>query len=217
MSQTKGAAAQAVPNGRIFPIAHGAGPARSNGDHEQACPCREISGTALTMRQLPGFRVVETRYTSGLELPLHFHQNAFLTYVVEGPYSESYGGSAGVVCQPGTLRYLPPGQKHSNVFRTGALCLNVEIEPSALQRFAAHTKALERPGEIQSIVSSWLAQRLYHEFRHGDPLALLALEGILLEILAEGARHAGGSGPVRMVPLWLRTARKANWRRTALA
>ena len=51
--------------------------------------------------------------------------------------------------------------------------------------------ALDRPGEIQGIGSTWLAQRLYHEFRQGDGLALVSLEGILLEMLAEGARHAG--------------------------
>jgi AraC family transcriptional regulator len=193
-----------ISSSRAFPVV----PARPHGDHDEPCPCRAISGTAMAMRKLPGFRVIETKYGSGLELPRHYHENAFLSYVVEGPYSESYGGSASVMCQPGTLRYLPPGQKHSNVFRTGAVCLLVEIEPAALERVAAHTKTLERPGEIQSIVSSWLAQRLYHEFRNGDPIALLSLEGILLEILAEGARHAGGSGPVRMVPLWLRTARE---------
>ncbi len=206
MSQMKTTAARlAAPT---FSTVHAAPPARAFADREEPGPCRECSGTALAVRQLPGFRIVEAKYPSGLELPLHSHAHAFLTYIVEGSYSESYGGSSSVVCQSGTLRYLPPGHKHANIFRTGALCLVVEIEPSALQRVAAHTQTLERPGEIQSIVSTWLAQRLYHEFRHGDPVAMLSLEGILLEILAECARHAGGSGPVRMVPMWLRTARE---------
>lgn len=108
----------------------------------------------------------------------------------------------------GAVRYLPPVQRHSNVFRAGTRCLLVEIEPSALQRVSKHSDTLQQPGEIQSIVGGWLAQRLYQEFRIGDHLALMSLEGILLELLAEGARHAGGSGPVRMVPRWLRTARE---------
>src|SRR6185369_7165878 len=104
---------------------------------------------------------------------------------------ESYGNSSSVVCQPRVLRYLPGGQTHANTFDAGSHCLIVEVENEALKRVEEHSKALERPGEIQGMASTWLAQRLYHEFRQGDELALVSLEGILLEMLAEGARHAG--------------------------
>jgi AraC family transcriptional regulator len=105
------------------------------------------------------------------------------------------------------LRYLPPGQNHANVFDAGSHCLIVEVEPEALSRVEEHTKALDRPGEIQGIASTWLAHRLYHEFRQGDGLALVSLEGILLEMLAEGARSTGNQGRVSVIPRWLRVAR----------
>jgi AraC family transcriptional regulator len=49
----------------------------------------------------------------------------------------------------------------------------------------------------------WLATRLYRELQEPDPLSSLVIEGLVLEILAQGAREArrsSGSAP----PRWLR-------------
>lgn len=174
----------------------------------QSLPSLELSGTTVNERQVRGFRLVEKKYPAALELPLHTHQNSCLVLVIEGTYVESYGSSSSVTCNPGTLRYLPARQKHANVFRDGARCLIVEIEGEAVERVQQYTGALQGPGEIQSILSTWLAQRLYREFLQNDPLALISLEGILLEILADGARSVGAPGPSKVVPRWLRVARE---------
>jgi AraC family transcriptional regulator len=174
---------------------------------EESCPCADTSGTVVAMRHVPGFQVVENHYPAGLELTSHRHEHALLSYVLAGPYAESYGSTTSVICPPRVLRYLPPEQNHSNVFDEGTHCLIVEVEPEALKRVEEHSKALERPGEIQGIASTWLAQRLYHEFRQGDGLALVSLEGILLEMLAEGARHSGADR-VAVIPRWLHIARE---------
>jgi len=173
---------------------------------EENCPCADTSGTVVATRRVPGFQVVENHYPAGLELTSHRHEHAYLSYVLEGPYAETYGNANSVICAPRVLRYLPPTQTHANVFDEGSHCLIVEVESEALKRVEEHTKALDRPGEIQGIASTWLAQRLYHEFRQGDGLALVSLEGILLEMLAEGARHSGADR-VAVIPRWLHIAR----------
>jgi AraC family transcriptional regulator len=175
---------------------------------EEPCSRTDTSGTVVAMRHVPGFRIIETQYPAGLELARHFHDHAYLSYVLDGAYAESYSNSAPVVCQPRVLRYLPADVRHSNVFDEGSHCLIVEVDREALKRVEEHTKALERPGQIQGVASTWLAKRLYHEFRQGDELALVSLEGILLEMLAEGARHAQPAGSVTMIPKWLRIARE---------
>ena len=199
LRKTAGAAASSET------IPSDAGPSH---DHQENGACQETSGTVVAMRRVPGFRVIENHYPAGLELPRHFHENAYLSYVLEGPYSESYGDAGVVTCAPRLLRYLPPGLAHSNVFDAGSHCLIVEVEHEALRRVNEHSTALDRPGDIQGIGSTWLAQRLFHEFRQGDELALVSLEGILLEMLAEGARQAGVHGSVAVIPRWLRIARE---------
>jgi AraC family transcriptional regulator len=175
--------------------------------HGENCPCSDLSGTVVATRRVPGFRVEENHYPAGLELANHRHGHAYLSYVLEGPYGESYGNESSVICEPRVLRYLPPEQVHSNTFDEGSHCLVVEVEPEALKRVEEHSRALDRPGAIQGIASTWLAQRLYHEFRQGDGLALVSLEGILLEMLAEGARHTGADR-VAVIPRWLHIARE---------
>jgi AraC family transcriptional regulator len=174
---------------------------------EESCPCADTSGTVVAMRRVPGFQVIENHYPAGLELSNHRHEHALLSYVLAGPYAESYGNTSSVIHPPRALRFLPAEQNHSNVFDEGTHCLIVEVEPEALKRVEEHSKALDRPGEIQGINSTWLAQRLYHEFRQGDELALVSLEGILLEMLVEGARHSGADR-VAMIPRWLHIARE---------
>lgn len=193
----------ASPNGSAPAVAH----VNGHSNHSEPCPCAETSGTVVAVRNVPGFRVIENHYPAGLELTRHFHDRAYLSYVLEGPYSESYSNSPAVICPPRVLRFLPIGLPHANVFDAGSHCLIIEVDREALRRVSEHTSTLDKPGEIQGIGSTWLAQRLYHEFRQGDELALVSLEGILLEMLAEGARHAGSSGPVTVIPRWLRVAR----------
>jgi AraC family transcriptional regulator len=197
--KTAGAVSAAMVSSKVMPASH---------DRDENYPRQEISGTVVAMRRVPGFRVTECHYPAGLELPLHSHENAYLSYVLEGPYSESYGSSASVTCAPRVLRFLPAALAHSNVFDAGSHCLIVEVEREALKRVNEHTTALDQPGDIQGIGSTWLAQRLFHEFRQSDELALVSLEGILLEMLAEGARQAGAQGPVTVIPHWLRVARE---------
>ena len=167
-----------------------------------------ICGTVMATRRVPGFQVIESHYPAGLELSNHYHEHAYLSYVLEGPYVESYNGSGGVTCEPRVLRYLPAGHRHSNLFEQGTHCLIVEVEPEALKRVSEHTKALDKPGDIRGIASTWLAQRVYNEFRQGDALALVSLEGVLLEILAEGARSTGSMSRTAVMPRWLRVARE---------
>jgi AraC family transcriptional regulator len=172
-----------------------------------SCPCREIAGSVAATRQVPGFRVIEAHYPDGMKLSRHTHEHAHLTYVLEGSYSESYADSFTVTCEPMVLRYLPPRHPHSNVFEPGSRLLIVEIEPEALRRVEQFSKRLNRPGEIQGPASMWLAQQLYRQFQESDRFSVVSMHGILLEILAEGARHAG-AGPVMVIPEWLRVARE---------
>jgi len=170
------------------------------------CPSRETGGTTIAARDVRGFRVVEIDYPAGLELSRHSHPSAHLLYVLDGEYMEDSASVSETRCQSRALRYLPPNFAHSNHFESGARCLVIAIEPEMFARVASLNSSLEYPASIETPVSMWLTQKLYREFQQGDSSSTLSLEGILLELLAETARHAG-SGPVRIVPEWLRVAR----------
>ena len=171
------------------------------------CPVTETSGRVLRRRDLAAFSLIESDYPKGLSLTKHCHSHAYLTFVLQGSYMEKYRDSE-CVCSEGALRFLPPGELHENDYGAGARCLLVKIEPSALERLGGHSPVLSSPGEVGGLASSWLANRLYREFVADDDVAPLAIEGVLLEILAESARAITDSGGA-YAPAWLRRVRES--------
>lgn len=178
-----------------------------SGKKPEECPCKGVSGEILETRDIAGFILTDNQYRKGLELPKHFHEHAFLSFVLEGPYIETYQGST-AVCAPRAMRYLPPAEPHANRFETGSRCLLVDISPQVLNKIRGEQPVLDRPGEITGMASTWLAERLIAEFRDSDDVSAVAIEGILLEILAEGARTSANRGLLQAVPRWLRMARE---------
>jgi AraC family transcriptional regulator len=158
-------------------------------------------------RDLAAFSLAETVYPKGLTLQRHCHSHAYLTFVLSGSFTEKYADRE-CLCVEGALRFLPPAEHHENDYPAEARCLLVKIEPLALDRLGEHSPVLSSPGEVAGLASSWLANRLCREFAADDDVAPLAMEGVLLEILAESAR-AIGEGSAAHAPAWLRRVREA--------
>lgn len=183
-------------------------PAPRNGG-DPGIQTREISGEILRKREIPGFVLTENRYPSGFTLPKHRHRCAYLTLVLEGSYFENHAGGNST-CGPGTLRFLPAGEVHGNDFPLGLRCLHVEIADEVVARIRQRTSILECAGEIIGPAATWLANRLYIEFCQRDTVSPMAMEGVILEILAESVRSTtiAQSEPSRRTPGWLQRARE---------
>ena len=172
-----------------------------------SCPVTNTSGTVVKRRDVASFSLAETVFPAGLTLTPHCHAHGYLSLVLAGSYTETYAERS-CVCNEGALRFLPPGELHENAFHVEARCLLVRIDPLILSRIGEHAPVLSKPGEVVGLASSWLANRMVREFRADDDLAPLAIEGVLLEILAESARAIGETSGSN-APSWLRRVREA--------
>jgi AraC family transcriptional regulator len=173
-----------------------------------ACPVIDAAGSTLRRRDIAGFSLTEAVYAEGVSLGRHCHANAYLTLVLSGTYSEKYADREFVWGQ-GALHLLPAGERHENQFSSVVRCLRVKIEELAVERLGDESKRVfSEPRELAGPLSAWLANRVLREFRAQDDVAPLAMEGVLLEILAESARSCDeGSG--LSAPAWLRRVREA--------
>jgi AraC family transcriptional regulator len=173
-----------------------------------ACPVIDAAGSTLRRRDIAGFSLTEAVYAEGVSLGRHCHANAYLTLVLSGTYSEKYADREFVWGQ-GALHLLPAGERHENQFSSVVRCLRVKIEELAVERLGDESKRVfSEPRELAGPLSAWLANRVLREFRAQDDVAPLAMEGVLLEILAESARSCDeGSGV--SAPAWLRRVREA--------
>ena len=153
-------------------------------------PSGRLYGNILRSCTVSEFTLVETAYAPSIELPKHSHACAYLCLVLQGTYSEAYGRRIRV-CKPSTLIFHPPDEVHSDHFHNADVhCFNVQLSPYWLNRVREYSTVMDNQTEFYGGVLINLAMKLYNEFRLMDETAPLAIEGLMLEIVAEASRHA---------------------------
>jgi AraC family transcriptional regulator len=171
---------------------------------EQLRGPEDLSGRILRKRTIGPFTVSEHVYSDGAGLPNHSHRHALLTFVVEGTFREHYEDRT-IVCRPGALHFVPAGQVHSDEFETNVRSLHVAMSRDVLDGLDRRSVVPRKPVEVSGLSATWLANRLYAEFSQADKASSIAMEGLVLEILAEIARSQTQQDPI-LVPRWLRQA-----------
>ena len=170
-----------------------------------SCPVTDAAGSTIRRRDIAGFSLTEAVYAEGVNLARHCHANSYLNLVLAGTYIERHCDRE-FQWSEGSLHFLPAGARHENQFQTAARVLRVKIETGVMQRLGIE-RALSEPREITGPLSAWLGNRMMREFMSQDDIAPLAIEGVLLEMLAESARcsdETHGSS----APGWLRRVRE---------
>jgi AraC family transcriptional regulator len=167
----------------------------------------QFYGQTMTSLEVAGFTFAESVYSANVDIPIHAHVNAFLYFVIEGGYEETCGRemrSGG----PSALVFHPAGEPHANRWHdAGGRVFHIDISRSRADAIREHGPCLDRPADLRRGVAPWLARRLYGEYRRPDGASSLAMEGLVLEILAELARHPLPAAELRPPP-WLRRARE---------
>jgi AraC family transcriptional regulator len=171
-----------------------------------SCPVTDAAGSIVRRRDIPGFSLTEAVYAEGTSLARHRHAHSYLTVVLSGSYIETHPAREFHWAE-GAVHLLPAGASHENRFETAVRLLRVKFEPEAIHGWSdAHARFFSEPREIAGPLSAWLANRIQREFMAEDEIAPLAMEGVLLEIIAEGARSSGDEHAPG-APAWLRRVR----------
>jgi AraC family transcriptional regulator len=144
-------------------------------------------------------------YSHDVCLAMHAHRHAYVTFVIEGLFEEKYPSRNPAICRGGAVRFLPAAEKHENRIRAGTRCLHIGSAPETVEQLRQLPLMPDRPTEVNNLATSWLAHRLYAEFARQDAASAMALEGLILEILAEISRSEDHGHSVD-APQWLRRA-----------
>lgn len=91
------------------------------------------------------FKLNITRYDSYTDIHKHYHENAYLSLLINGRYRE-ISSKAEQDLLPGALIYRPSGYRHANHFPDGGgSCLNIEIKPEALYEMSGKAVFRDAP------------------------------------------------------------------------
>ena len=142
-----------------------------------------------------GLRVVERWDPPRLGMPWHVNDRPALTCILSGGLQESLR-SGSIDCGAHTVLFKPPGERHSNRSGpAGAHCIAIELPEQRLP-------SLPSVRRVASAQTNALVSLLVGELRQQDASAPLAIEGLILELLAAIARTAASPAALSR-PVWL--------------
>ena len=152
-----------------------------------------------------GMRIIERWHPPRLRVPWHVNDRAALTCVLQGGFEESLR-SKSIECRAHTVLFKPPGELHSNCAgEAGARSLAIEVPDERLVAMRRAAAPLQTVRHVASMQADVLVSLLMAELQEQDACAGLAIEGLVLELLAAvGRTTAPDSETAR--PAWLDSA-----------
>lgn len=150
----------------------------------------QFFGDVLRKLRCSGLVLSELKHQTGRKLPRHSHDLAYFCLLLGGNYSENLGRKT-LTYRPLTVVFHPPEMTHRDeVGGGGGHFFSVEMESRWLQSLREYSAAPVVVTEARGDDLSWLATRLYREFRDPDACSPLALEGLVMAMLTDVARAA---------------------------
>lgn len=104
-------------------------------------------------------------------------------------------------CVPGSIRFLPAGEPHTNQVRGASTCIQFDLSPHLITRVEdANVRTELLGGEIVGARAEGISRALALEAKCIDLLSSLSIEAPLVALLAEGARRQRAS--IAVCPEW---------------
>jgi AraC family transcriptional regulator len=162
--------------------------------------------TRVRRVQAGGFTVTEGIHRNGSHLPWHDHPTPTVCFVLHGAFSEMWRGGS-IACTSSTLKITPAGERHWDRFDRGDVRgLLIEPDDEQVGAIRPYSSVLDERESFQGGLLSTIGWRIYHEMQRLDSATPLALEGLLLELVATASRLRE-TGAETGRPRWLEEAR----------
>jgi AraC family transcriptional regulator len=156
--------------------------------------------------QVGGFTITEGVHRNGSELPWHHHETPTICFVLQGAFTERWRGGS-IACTSSTLKITPAGERHCDQFSRGDVRgLLIEADDAQVAAIRPYSEVLDERVSFHGGLVPSIGWRIYDEMRRMDAAAPLAVEGLLLELVASASRRRDQNGRSG-IPRWLEDAR----------
>jgi len=160
-----------------------------------------FAGAALQTCEVRGAVVHELFYGPHASRGLHAHPATFVSFVAEGEYKEWVEGRE-LGYKPNTIVLHPAGEAHAHLFGpAGGRVLIIETTSSGLEHLSEYAAGRWSRKERRDGWVTQLCHRLLQQMQNNEPVARLAIEGLVLEILSELLREGNVN---EAQPLWMK-------------
>jgi AraC family transcriptional regulator len=147
-------------------------------------------GDTLHAIDINGIVLTKSNYEIKTSLPLHYHQNPYFCYVLNGSYSE-HSTKKHLACSAGDIIFHPFETKHYNDFNeNNSCCFNLELSASWAERIFESKLNLGAIIKTNKPEIQKLFIKIYREFNDYDLLSPLMIEGIMIQALITFSRSS---------------------------
>ena len=165
------------------------------------------SGRILDSKRVAGFCLTEIAYAPKARVPRHSHQHACFSLALQGRYTELYQRKT-IEGGPSVLVFRPAGEMHANHFDDlNVRCFLIEAEAEWLARLRKYSAAMDQPMSFKSGSIVRMALSLRYELAQPDCSTPLAVEGLMLELVAGISRKSVKISEHKH-PYWLKQVRE---------
>jgi AraC family transcriptional regulator len=161
-----------------------------------------LSGSVLRWRRVGGLALAEVHHAGGHETRVRVVEAARFVFVVRGGGEVECGGRR-LPFRGSSVVFEPAGYASIWRFCADTVCLAVAASDAFLDRTREAAAAFARPAVVDDGMVVHLARRLYGEFRLRDEVSRLAVESLVIGVLAEAARRQAQPRILRVPPAWL--------------
>lgn len=152
--------------------------------------------------QIGGVTFTQAVYSPKTKFPKHSHRNACFTLIQQGGYIESFENKI-IEAKPNSVIFRPPEESHFDNFGSSKVCCTLfEIDKVWFEKLTQQVALIEEPFGFDNGQIVWQAMRLCGEFQQIDDVSQLAVEGLMMEMLAKTKRVVR-KNCVRTPPQWL--------------
>ena len=148
----------------------------------------QFYGSVIKKGNCSGLILSELTHKTSRKLPEHSHQLANFCLLLGGDYVEYYGPRI-FKYKPMTIMFHPPELTHRDeIGKRGGHFFNVELEAEWMNCLSEYSTVPDSPVGGDGADLTWLAIRLYREFKAPHAYSHLGIEGLVMTMLAELTR-----------------------------
>jgi AraC-like DNA-binding protein len=150
---------------------------------------------------LNGCILTEAGYTPQMQVPWHYHENAYFYYHIKGHMLEVTRKQS-FDCIPGTILFHHWQEPHYNTnFSKDAGFFHVELAQTWFEKHELSASNFQGSNRLEQPLFKSLFHKIYKESKINDSTTSIATEGLLLQVLAEIMRY--DAYPKTSVPTWV--------------
>ena len=148
---------------------------------------RTSVGVTAKACRINGLNLTDVTYPPDLRQARHTHRFASFSLVKSGNYLETFNRQS-FARRASTVVFHPPEESHAVNFETNVQILSVQFDFRRLAAIREHCAIFDEPASFRNENINHLGRRIYRELQRPDAFSSLAIEGLILEILAEASR-----------------------------